>query len=55
MYVQLQGRRRRQHAGECQTGRTAFAFSTVTARDCVIAARQGKRNAINRLGMKPKT
>jgi hypothetical protein len=31
-----------------------FAFATVTAADCVIAARQGKREASSALQMKPK-
>lgn len=31
-----------------------FAFAAVTATDCAVAARQGKREATRRLGMKPK-
>jgi len=31
-----------------------FAFASVTAADCAIAARQGKREATRRLRMKPK-
>jgi hypothetical protein len=31
-----------------------FAFAVVTAEDCRIAARQGKREATRQLGMKPK-
>jgi hypothetical protein len=31
-----------------------FAFATVTATDCTIAKRQGKREATGKLGMKPK-
>ncbi len=31
-----------------------FAFATITAADCGIAAKQGKREATRNLGMKPK-
>jgi hypothetical protein len=31
-----------------------FAFATVTAADCIIAARKGKREATHQLRMKPK-
>ena len=31
-----------------------FAFATVTASDCAIAKRDGKREATRKLGMKPK-
>lgn len=40
--------------GNLRSEMLLFAFATVTAADCVIASREGKREATRRLAMKPK-